>query len=75
MSSVDFFEILQMRYEFEELNRHFKNMPQGSDVATLERFVNGGYSRNRTRPGADKALGIAMAILAAVPAPQPEIAE
>jgi hypothetical protein len=75
MSSVEFFELLQMRYEFEELNRRFKNMPQGSDIETLQRFINGGYSRNRTRPGADKALGIAMAIVAAAPAHLPQMAE
>ena len=63
-SSSAFFELLQMRYEFEELVRHFKNIPYASDYATAQRFIDTGYKRNRSRPGADKALALAKTLVA-----------
>lgn len=57
------FDLLQMRYEFEELNRHFKNMPSDGSYETMKRFITNGYSRNRTRPGADRALQLATVLV------------
>lgn len=61
------FELLMLRHEFEEYNRHFKSMPPNGAVDSLERFVASGYTRNRQRPNADRALEIAKTILANVP--------
>lgn len=58
------FELLMLRHEFEEYNRHFKSMPPHGAVESLERFVASGYARNRQRPNADRALEIAKTILA-----------
>lgn len=65
------FELLQLRFEFEEYNRHFKNMPPHGATEALERFVATGYARNRFRPNADRALEIAKTILAHTPVTTP----
>lgn len=70
MSEANLFELLQLRFEFEEYNRHFKSMPQHGTIDVLERFVANGYSRNRQRPNADRALEIAKTILKHKPTSQ-----
>lgn len=61
------FELLMLRYEFEEYNRGFKSMPANGAVESLKRFIASGYGRNRQRPNADRALEIAKTILANLP--------
>lgn len=55
-------QLLNLRYEFEELT-HGYNMPEGSDINTLEWFVENGHRSNSLRNGFDDAKQIAITIL------------
>ena len=55
-------EILRLRFEFEELTQGF-SMPEGSDINTLEWFVENGHRSNSLRNGFDNAKQIAITIL------------
>jgi len=55
-------EILRLRFEFEELTQGF-SMPDGSDINTLEWFVENGHRSNSLRNGFDNAKQIAITIL------------
>ena len=55
-------QLLQLRFEFEEITSNF-NMPQGSDINTLEWFVENGHRSNSLRNGFDDAKQIAITIL------------
>ena len=55
-------EILRLRTDFEELTHGF-NMPEGSDINTLEWFVENGHRSNSLRNGFDDAKKIAQAII------------
>ena len=48
-------EILRLRSDFEELTNGFQ-MPEGSDINTLEWFVENGHRSNSLRNGFDDAL-------------------
>ena len=54
-------EILRLRSEFEELTQGY-NMPEGSDINTLEWFIENGHRSNSLRNGFDRAKEIALAI-------------
>jgi len=55
-------QLLTLRDEFEEITSNF-NMPQGSDINTLEWFVENGHRSNSLRNGFDDAKQIAITIL------------
>ena len=55
-------EILRLRFEFEELTQGF-SMPDGSDINTLEWFVENGHRSNSLRNGFDDAKQIAITII------------
>lgn len=55
-------EILRLRSDFEELTNGFQ-MPEGSDINTLEWFVENGHRSNSLRNGFDDAKKIAQAII------------
>ena len=55
-------EILRLRTDFEELTHGF-NMPEGSDINTLEWFVENGHRSNSLRNGFDDAKKIAQTII------------
>lgn len=56
-------DILNLRTEFEDLTDEF-NMPvSGSDINTLEWFVENGFRSNRLRNSYERALEIATEIL------------
>ena len=55
-------EILRLRYEFEQLTYGF-SMPEGSDINSLEWFVENGHRSNSLRNGFDDAKQIAIKIL------------
>jgi len=55
-------ELLGLRFEFEELTSNY-NMPQGSDINTLEWFVENGHRSNSLRNGFNDAKEIANIIL------------
>jgi hypothetical protein len=54
--------LLGLRFEFEELTSNY-NMPQGSDINTLEWFVENGHRSNSLRNGFNDAKEIANIIL------------
>jgi hypothetical protein len=56
------FEILNLRYQFEELTAGY-NMPAGSSINTLEWFVENGHRSNSLRNGFDDAKQLAQTIL------------
>ena len=55
-------EILRLRSDFEELTNGF-NMTEGSDINTLEWFIENGHRSNSLRNGFDDAKQIAITIL------------
>lgn len=55
-------EILRLRSDFEELTKGF-NMTEGSDINTLEWFIENGHRSNSLRNGFDDAKQIAIKIL------------
>jgi hypothetical protein len=54
--------LLTLRSDFEDLT-HGYNMPEGSDINTLEWFVENGHRSNSLRNGFDNAKQIAITIL------------
>ena len=54
-------EILNIRTEFERITEGY-NMPEGSDIDTIEWFIENGHRSNSLRRGFKKALDIAKTI-------------
>ena len=48
-------EILNTRTDFERLTRGY-DMPEGSDINTIEWFIENGHRSNRLRNGFDDAI-------------------
>lgn len=57
------FELMMLRYEWEELARYFRNIGQQGTLDNLQRFVDSGARSNRFRDGYDRALEIANVII------------
>ena len=51
-------EVLQLRNEFEFITKDY-NMPQGSDIDTIEWFLENGHRSNSLRNGFKEAKNIA----------------
>ena len=51
-----------LRFEFEELTEGY-NMPESSDINTLEWFIENGHRSNSLRNGFDDAKQIAITII------------
>ncbi len=51
-------EVLQLRNEFEFITKDY-NMPQGSDIDTIEWFLEDGHRSNSLRNGFKEAKNIA----------------
>lgn len=58
----NFFEIIHMRSEFEEITRDFSMSVDGSSIDTIEWFLENGHRSNSLRNGFDRAKEIALAI-------------
>ena len=54
--------IVQLRYEFEELTKGYNMNVSGSDINTIEWFVENGHRSNSLRNGFNDALKIAKTI-------------
>lgn len=67
MMKNDLFELLQMRYEWEELARTFKLGDKSGHLDNLKRFVQVGHKANRFRDGYARAVEIANLIIAECP--------
>ena len=63
----DTFELLQLRFEWEELARGFKLSDRSGHLDNLKRFVQVGHKANRFRDGYDRAVEIANLIIARCP--------
>lgn len=61
MKSV--FELLNLRYEWEEIVRDYKFVGKEGTLDNLELFVQNGHKGNRFRGGFDRAMEIADTIL------------
>ena len=57
--SIGLTRIVQLRYEFEELTRGYNMDVSGSDINTLEWFIENGHRSNSLRNGFNDALTIA----------------
>lgn len=55
-------ELLNLRYEFEQLTAGY-SMPDGSDINTLEWFIENGHRSNSLRNGFDDAKELAITIV------------
>ena len=67
MMKNDLFELLQLRYEWEELARSFKLGDKSGHLDNLKRFVQAGHKANRFREGYARAVEIANLIIAECP--------
>lgn len=63
MSTLSVFEMLNLRYEFEELVRGFKFVPKDGTIDNIKLFIESGHRGNRFRDGYDRALEIANVIV------------
>ena len=54
--------IVQLRYEFEELTKGYNMEVSGSDINTIEWFIENGHRSNSLRNGFNDALTIAKVI-------------
>ena len=54
-------EAIQLRSEFEFITKGY-NIPQGSDIDTIEWFLKNGHKSNSLRKGFDEAKNIAKKI-------------
>ena len=54
-------EAIQLRSEFEFITKGY-NIPQGSDIDTIEWFIENGHRSNSLRKGFDTALNLAKRI-------------
>ena len=61
------FELLQLRFEWEEIARTFKLSDRSGHLDNLKRFVHVGHKANRFRDGYDRAVEIANLIIARCP--------
>lgn len=55
-------ELLNLRYEFEQLTAGY-SMPDGSNINTLEWFIENGHRSNSLRNGFDDAKELAITIV------------
>jgi len=58
---MQFTQVLQLRNEFEFITKNF-NMPDGSDIDTIEWFLKNGHKSNSLRNGFKEAKKIAKEI-------------
>lgn len=58
------FELLALRFEWEELAAGFKVSQKSGHLENLESFLDGGHKVNRFRDGYDRAVEIARTIVA-----------
>ena len=56
-------EVLNLRYQFEEITNNFTMIEHGSHIHILKWFKSEGYKSNSLRDGYDEALNIANKIL------------
>ena len=65
-------ELLNLRFQFEQLTENF-NMPRNeSDIDILKWYVEEGYKSNSLRDGFDDALNIAKQIIGELDGPSKE---
>jgi hypothetical protein len=60
------FEILNLRSEWEDLARSFADIDNNGTIQNLQYFKDNGFRKNRFRPGYERAMEIAIEILAKV---------
>lgn len=63
MKKLSVFELLSLRYEWEEIVRTYKFTGKQGTIENLQNFRTYGYRGNRFRPGFDRAAEIATTIL------------
>jgi hypothetical protein len=63
MTKMTVFELMMLRYEWEEIARSFRNVNQNGTLDSLQQFLDRGAVRNRFRDGFDRATEIANIII------------
>ena len=58
----NFFELFNLRFDFEELTKDFSMSVDGSCIDTIDWFIEHGHRSNRLRKGFDEAMTIAKQI-------------
>ena len=58
----NFFELFNLRFEFEEITKDYSMSVEGSDIDTIEWFLENGHRSNSLRNGFERAKEIALAI-------------
>ena len=64
MNKKTVFELLELRFEWEELVRTLKWGDKDGRIDNLVKFLQTGHKANRFRPGYDRAVEIANLIIA-----------
>jgi hypothetical protein len=73
-TKTNLFELLQLRYEWEEIARTFKLNNKSGHIDNLKRFLQTGHKANRFRDGYDRAVEIAKVLVAEYPDERKEVA-
>lgn len=58
----NFFELFNLRFDFEELTKDFSMSVDGSCIDTIDWFIEHGHRSNRLRKGFDEAMTVALKI-------------
>ena len=61
---MNLFELIQLRFEWEEIARNFKLSDSSGHLDNIERFLQNGHKANRFRDGYNRAVEIANTIVA-----------
>ena len=59
---MSIFQIIMLRSEFEDITKDFSMSVDGSDIDTIEWFLENGHRSNSLRNGFDRAKDIALTI-------------
>lgn len=59
---MSIFQIIMLRSEFEDITKDFSMSVNGSDIDTIEWFLENGHRSNSLRNGFDRAKDIALTI-------------
>ena len=65
-------ELLNLRFQFEEITENFTMPRHGSDIDILKWYIEEGYKSNSLRDGFDDALEIAKQIIGELDGPSKE---
>lgn len=62
-TNLTLFELLDLRFEYEQLIQTLQFKSKNGDIASLQSFIDTGHKNNRFKPGYERALELAKVIV------------